>query len=127
VRIRRRLYRDNMGKGRYLLDEAMGLEKRSPLSAGMRELSALLGSYMPFGKCEKLLRMVLPTGVSHTTVHRQIGRITEPVLAREEEEVVEVFERGKVPETGTREVPVLFLEVMASAWPCNGKRRDGLR
>lgn len=110
VRIRRRLYRDNMGKGRYLLDEAMGLEKRSPLSAGMRELSVLLGSYMPFGKCEKLLRMVLPTGVSHTTVHRQIGRMTEPVLAKEEEEVVEVFERGKVPETGTREVPFLFLE-----------------
>lgn len=110
VRIRRRLYRDNKGKGRYLLDEAMGLEKRSPLSAGMRELSALLGSYMPFGKCEKLLGMVLPTGVSHTTVHRQIGRMTEPVLAKEEEEVVEVFERGKVPETGTREVTVLFLE-----------------
>ena len=110
VRIKRRLYRDNMGKGRYLLDGAMGLEKRSPLSAGMRELSALLGSYMTFGKCEKLLRMVLPTGVSHTTVHRQVGRMTEPVLAKEDEEVVEVFERGKVPETGTREVPLLFLE-----------------
>ncbi|MFH1560312.1 MAG: ISLre2 family transposase [Chloroflexota bacterium] len=110
VRIRRRLYRDDTGKGRYLLDEAMGLEKRSPLSAGVRELSALLGSYMPFGKCETLLRVVLPTGVSHTTVHRQIGRMTEPVLAKEEEEVVEVFERGKVPEAGTREVPLLFLE-----------------
>lgn len=110
VRIRRRLYRDREGKGRYLLDEAMSLDKRSPLSPGMRELSALLSSYMPFGKCERLLRMLLPTGVSHTTVHRQVGRITEPVLAREDEEIVEVFEKGKAPEAGEKEVPLLFLE-----------------
>ena len=64
VRIRRRLYRDNMGKGRYLLDEAMGLEKRSPLSAGMRELSALLGSYMPW-QCENCFVWFCPL-VYHT-------------------------------------------------------------
>jgi len=40
VMVKRRLYRDQDGEGRFLLDEAMGLEKRSPLSRGMRERSA---------------------------------------------------------------------------------------
>jgi hypothetical protein len=97
-------------RGRFLLDEALCLDKRSPLSSGMRELSALLASYLPFAKCERLLRMLLPSGVSHTTIHRQVARVTEPELLREEEEIVEVFEVGKVSETGRKGVPLLFVE-----------------
>ncbi len=110
LRLRRRLYRDGSGKGRYLLDEAMGLEKRSPLSSGVRELCAILSSYMPFSKTEALLRLVLPSGVSHTTVHRQVGKIADPALASEEKEVAEVYEQGKVPERGERRVSFLFVE-----------------
>ncbi len=61
--IRRRLYRDRQGKGRFLLDEAMGLDKRSLLSSGVKELALFLGSLLPFGKCEEVLRRVLPVGV----------------------------------------------------------------
>jgi hypothetical protein len=110
LRLRRRLYRDSSGNGRYLLDEAIGLEKRSPLSSGVRDLCALLASHLPFGKCEALLRLVLPSGVSHTTVHRQVGKIADPALAREEKEVVEVYEQGKVPGRGERRVDFLFVE-----------------
>ncbi len=110
LRIRRRLYRDRAGEGRYLLDEAMGLEKRSPLSSGVRDLCALLASHMPFGKCEAVLRLVLPAGVSHTTVHRQVGKIADPALAEEEKEIDEVFEQGKVPEFGERQASFLFVE-----------------
>ena len=110
LRIRRRLYRDRAGKGRYLLDEAMGLSKRSPLSCGVRDLCALLAGYMPFGKCEAVLRLVLPTGVSHTTIHRQVGKIADPALAEEEKEIAEVYEQGKVSEMGERRVPFLFVE-----------------
>ncbi|MBI2304156.1 MAG: ISLre2 family transposase [Chloroflexi bacterium] len=110
VVVRRRLYRDKEGKRRFLLDEALGLDKRSPLSPQVRELSALLGSYLPFGKCEQLLRKLIPDGVSHTTIHRQVARVTGPALAREEEEVEEVFEQGKAPEVGKREVPLLLVE-----------------
>jgi hypothetical protein len=109
-RLRRRLYRDERGKGRYLLDEAMGLEKRSPLSRGVRDLSALLASYMPFGKCEVLLRRLLPSGVSHSTVHREVGRIVDPEIALEEKEAVEVYEEGKAVEKGERKVRCLFIE-----------------
>ncbi len=110
VMVRRRMYRDRVGRRRFLLDEAMGLDKRSPLSPGVRELSALLASHLPFGRCETLLRLILPAGVSHTTVHRQVARLTDPGLASEEKEIVEVFEKGKVVEKGEREVPFLFVE-----------------
>ena len=110
LRIRRRLYRDRQGQGHFLLDEAIGLEKRSPLSPGLRDLSALLGSYVPFGKSEALLRLLLPVGVSHTTVHRQVARIADPVLAREKEELSQVFEQGKLPDKGKRQVDILFVE-----------------
>jgi hypothetical protein len=110
VMVKRRLYRDKDSRRRFLLDEALGLDKRSPLSPGVREISALLASHLPFGKCEQLLRMLLPSGVSHTTIHRQVARVTEPGLESEEEEIVEVFEKGKVPETGKRDVSLLFME-----------------
>lgn len=110
LRIKRRLYRGRGGEGRYLLDEAMGLSKRSPLSSGVRDLCALLAGYMPFGKCEALLRLVVPTGVSHATIHRQVGKIADPVLAEEEEEIAAVYEQGKVPQTGKRKTPFLFVE-----------------
>jgi Uncharacterised protein family (UPF0236) len=110
LRIKRRLYRGGGGEGRYLLDEAMGLTKRSPLSSGVRDLCALLASYMPFGKCEALLRLVLPAGVSHTTIHRQVGKLADPALALEDKEIVEVYEQGKVPQAGERKVPILFVE-----------------
>lgn len=110
LQIKRRLYRDGEGRGRYLLDEAMGLSKRSPLSCGVRDLCALLASSMPFGKCEAVLRLVLPTGVSHTTVHRQVGKIADPVLAQEDKEIAEVYKQGEVAQVGERRVPFLFVE-----------------
>jgi hypothetical protein len=110
VLIKRRLYKDKQGNGRFLLDEAIGLDKRSPLSSGVKNLCALLACHMPFGKCEALLGLILPTGVSHTTIHRQVGKIADPAIAKEDKEVAEVFEQGKLPETGKRQVPFLFVE-----------------
>lgn len=110
VRIKRRAYRDADGRMRYLLDEALGLEKRSPLSPGIRELCALFATELSFAKCEELLSKVLPSGVSHTTIHRLVGKMTDPQLAEEDKEVKKVFEEGATVETGKRKVPHLFVE-----------------
>jgi hypothetical protein len=109
-KLKRRLYRDREGKGRYLLDEAMGLTKRSPLSSGVKDLCVLLASYLPFGKSEAVLDVLLPVGVSHTTIHRQLGKIADQWLSEEEKEIAEVYEQGKVPEAGERRTPILFVE-----------------
>jgi hypothetical protein len=110
LQIKRRLYRDREGRGRYLLDEVMGLTKRSPISCGVKDLCVLLASYMPFGKCETVLDMILPVGVSRTTIHRQTGSIADLALDEEEKEIAEVYDQGKVTETGERRIPMLFVE-----------------
>jgi len=127
--IERRYYRDREGKRRYLLDEAMGLTKRCSLSSGVKDLSVLLASYLPFEKSEAILKMLLPVGLSHTTIHRQLGKIADQSLQDEEKELTEVYEQGKVPEAGTRCPRILFVESdgVYIALQREGKRRAELK
>jgi len=111
VRVRRRLYRDSLGNYRFLLDEAIGLRKRSQASPKVEELATFLASYVPsFEKCERLLRALLPHGISHTTIHRLVGRVVDPYVEEEEKELAEVFEDGVIPESEGRVVPYLMVE-----------------
>lgn len=110
ITIRRRLYRDRQRKGRFLLDETLGLEKRSLLSSGVKELALFLSSLLPFGKCEEVLRRLLPCGVSHTTLHRQVGRVIDPCLAVEEAAIDRAFEKGEAISVGQRQPERLHLE-----------------
>ena len=80
------------------------------MSSGVKDLCVLLASYMPFGKSEAMLEMLLPVGVSHTTIHRQLGKLADQSLMEEEKELVEVYEHGKVPEAGKRRTSMLFVE-----------------
>jgi hypothetical protein len=100
VTLERRLYVDRQGQGHFLLDEALGLEKRSILSPGVKELALYLGTFLSFGKCEELLRRILPCGVSHTTLHRLVGRVVDPCLAEEDKAVNRVFEGGETAMSG---------------------------
>jgi hypothetical protein len=110
VKIRRRLYRDSQGNYCFLLDEAMGLRKGSQASPKVEELATFLASYLPFEKCERLLRALLPDGLSHTTIHRLVGKVADPYLAEEEKEIEEVFEDGVIPQSEERVVPYLMVE-----------------
>jgi hypothetical protein len=110
VKIRRRLYQDSLGSYRFLLDEAIGLRKRSQASPKVEELATFLSSYLPFEKCERLLRALLPDSISHTTIHRLVGRVVDPHLEEEEKEIAELFEDGVIPESEERVVPYLMVE-----------------
>ena len=110
VKIRRRLYQESSGNYRFLLDEAIGLRKRSQASSKVEELATFLCSYLPFEKCERLLRALLPNGISHTTIHRLVVRVVDPYLEEEEKEIAELFENGVLPETEGRVVPYLMVE-----------------
>jgi len=76
------LYRDKAGNSRFLLDEAIGLGPRSPLSPKVKELAVLLACHMPFGKCEALMHMMLPAGISHSTIHHQVEKIAGPAAGK---------------------------------------------
>jgi len=110
VRIKRRMYRDSNGKYRFLLDEKMGLDKGCQVSPKVKELATFLSSHFPFQRTEEILRYILPTGISHTSIHRLVARVTDPYLEEEERELEEVFEDGVIPESERRVVPHLFLE-----------------
>jgi len=110
VRIKRRLYRDSSGHSRFLLDETMGLRRRSQASPKVEELATFLSSHLPFGKCEQLLKAILPEGLSHTTIHRLVGRAVDPHVREEERELAELFENGALPQSKDRAVPYLMVE-----------------
>ena len=110
VRIRRRLYRDRLGNHHFLLDEAIGLRKRSQASPKVEELATFLSSYLPFEKCERVLRSLLPSSISHTTIHRLVGRVVDHYIEEEGKEIAELFENGVIPETKGRKVPYLLVE-----------------
>jgi hypothetical protein len=110
IRIKRRLYRDGKGGSRFLLDEAMGLRKRSQASPKVEELATFLSTLLPFGKCEQLLRALLPDGLSHTTIHRLVGRTVDPHIREEERELEELFEDGVLPQSEDKAVPYLMVE-----------------
>jgi len=110
VRIRRRLYRDRGGNYHFLLDEAIGLRKGSQASPKVEELATFLASYLPFEKSERLMRALLPDGISHTTIHRLVGKVVDRYLAEEDEEIEEVFEGGVIPDSGGKVVPHLIVE-----------------
>ena len=110
IKIRRRLYRDSKGKTRFLLDEKMGLDKGCHISPKVKEVAVLISSYLPFLKSETILRAILPSGISHTTIHRLVGKLTDPYIRAEEREIEEVFDGGAILENEGSIVPYLFIE-----------------
>lgn len=110
IRVRRRMYRDEGGRYRYLMDEAIGLRKGCQSSSKVEALSTYLSTHLPFGRCEEVLRVLVPGGISHTTIHRLVGRIVDGYIEEEAREVAEVFEDGVVPESEGRVVTPLLVE-----------------
>ena len=112
IRIKRRLYRDGQGRYRFLLDEAMGLDKGCHVSPRVKELAAFVTSHFPFQRSEEILRAILPSGISHTSIHHLVGKVSAIYLDAEEKEVKvkEVNEEGVIPESQGKIVPCLFVE-----------------
>jgi hypothetical protein len=111
VRFKRRQYIDKDGKRRYLLDEYLGLEGKSPLTPELKESGAFLATLLPFMKCEQVMDKSLPqASVSHTTLHRTVKRITESWLRDEDSLKKRAYDYGEIPSGGDRSVPRLMIE-----------------
>ena len=110
LRVERRLYRDGEGRSRYLLDEMLGLRERCHVSPALERVAAALSTRASFQVCEEILGMLVPGGLSHTTIHRLVGRVTDPYIDREEKEVEALFEDGVLPESEGKVVSHLMVE-----------------
>lgn len=106
IRIRRRQYIDREGKSRYLLDELLGLSKRSPILPELKEAALFLSTLLPFRKCVQALEKTQPQAVlSHTTIHQLVKKAAEPILKEEEDEIKQLYEVGE-----DRKTSRLFVE-----------------
>lgn len=111
VRIRRRQYIDREGESHYLLDELLGLDKRSPAVPEIKVAALYLATLLPFRKCAEVLGRSQPeTATSHTAIHRLVRKATEPYLRAEEAEAKRLYEAGEVPTGEGRKIQRLFVE-----------------
>ncbi|MCR4427417.1 MAG: UPF0236 family protein, partial [Firmicutes bacterium] len=91
--------RKGTGEPVFLLDEALGLEKRKRLSPRMRELAVELGTETTFRRAAKVLSRLVP-GVSAMGVWDEVKAAGERAAVEAEALCSAVFERGVVPEGG---------------------------
>ncbi len=111
VRIKRRQYVDQKGKSHYLLDELLGLGKRSPFIPELKEAALFLSTILPFRQCAQVLERSQPQAAySHTTIHRLVKKAAEPYLKAEDAEVKQLYEAGEVPVGEDRAIRRLFVE-----------------
>ena len=111
VRIKRRQYVDQKGKSHYLLDELLGLGKRSPFIPELKEAALFLSTLLPFRQCAQVLERSQPQAAhSHTTIHRLVKKAAEPYLKAEDAEVKQLYETGEVPVAQDRAIRRLFVE-----------------
>ena len=111
VQFKRRQYIDQKGKRRYLLDEYLGLEGKSPLTPELKESGVFLTTLLPFMKCEQVMDKSVPqSSVSHTTLHRTVKRITASWLRDEDARKRQVYNFGETPAGEERAVANLMIE-----------------
>ena len=107
----RRLYREERsGRGRFLLDEALKLPYRGSLSQRVVTFALSLAGVLPYRRTAKVLKQVLPQGVSASAMQKQVWRFGARVEKAEAVKQEATFGKGEVPEKGEEAVSRLFVE-----------------
>ncbi len=110
VKFKRRLYRDNDGGYRFLLDEKIVLDKGSHVSPVIKRLAVEASTNYTFREVEQNIKAVFPWAPSHTTVHNLSGKVADSYIEEEKEEVKALYEDGVISESEVRVSSYLFME-----------------
>jgi len=111
VRFRRRLYQDESGRYRYLLDEYLGLKAHQAASPEMQAICTSLSSEMSFRKAAEMIAQCLAGVLSPSSCWRLLQRTGKAAVSAEAAAVAAVFERGEpLAQAGEREVERLYME-----------------
>lgn len=87
IRYNRTLYKEKAtGKARYLLDEALKIEKNQRMSLKMSQLLGSLASASPYREVEDSLKKILGTSCSHEAIRQNVIREGKRIEKREKEE-----------------------------------------
>jgi len=109
VKVRRRQYWDGESH-RYLLDEVMGMSKRSHVTNGVQVLALDLASTMPYRRSADVLRKTSAIELTHQTIWRLVAKAADPYLKKTEQELKWFQETGEIPATEGKQVARLMVE-----------------
>ena len=110
VTIQRRLYRDEQGKGRFLLDEVIGLPVQQAATAEVQETVVALAADLSFGKAAVHLERLTAGVLSKSTVWRLLEAVGQRALEAETQLARAVYEQGHLPPAGKRQTTCLHVE-----------------
>jgi hypothetical protein len=109
VKVQRRQYRDG-AIHRYLLDEMMGMNKRSHVTNGVQTLALDLASTMPYRRSADILRKTSAIDLTHQTIWRLVAKAADPYLKKTDQEVKWFQETGEIPSSEGKQVGRLIVE-----------------
>ena len=110
VVVRRRLYRDERGLGRFGLDEHLGWKPRQQSSPSLTESIVALASEAPFRKTVSTVSTLTAGVLSTTTVYRLLEGVGERAIQEEHSRWESCFERGEDVSEGEERADVLYTE-----------------
>jgi len=126
VTLERRLYRDGEGKGRFLLDEVLGLMPRQVATPAVHEGVVALAADVSFGKAAAHLSHLTAGVLSKSTVWRLVQRTGHRAGAMDEEATQRVYEEGEELRMGERRPEVLYVEGDGAWVPLQRQEEKGL-
>jgi hypothetical protein len=109
VKVRRRQYWDGKNH-RYLLDEVMGMSKRSHVTNGVQALALDLASTMPYRRSAEVLHKTSAIDLTHQTIWRLVAKTADPYLQKTEQELKWFQATGEIPDSEGKRVARLMVE-----------------
>ena len=111
----RTLYKEkSSGEPKYLLDEALGLDKKQRMSLRMIEIMGLLASAEPYRNTQEQLVKLLGISLSHEAIRQNVIREGKRIEAREAQEHKKIKELDytlpkEIPETVYNETDATYI------------------
>ncbi len=109
VKVRRRQYWDGANH-RYLLDEVLGMSKRSHVTNSVQALALDLVSTMPYRRSAEVLQKTSAIDLTHQTIWRLVAKTADPYLQKTEQELKWFQETGEIPASEGKQVARLMVE-----------------
>ena len=109
VKVRRRQYLDG-NSYRYLLDEVMGMNKRSHITNSVQVLALDLVSSMPYRRGADILQKTSAIDLTHQTIWRLVAKAADPYLKKAEQERKWFQETGEIPASEGKQLARLMVE-----------------
>jgi hypothetical protein len=108
--INRRIYQDEKGGYHYLLDEYLGWSPKQLATPSLQENLVELATEKSFNQVSKTLSKLTAAVLSTSTIYRLLRKTSQLAIDKEREDWQALYERGELPPSEERQVPILFSE-----------------